>query len=197
MTNIAPVVSIFHLHYWILSKRLYTVQLLDAFAKHCVTRLFAFYNLSSVCFCTRATIRLPMDGLFFLAEFYVTRFYRNCTSQSVSLKSLKSSKNKKTCVFLCQYIAVHEISARNGAESERPKKHDDPTIILCHTDAGKWGKECEPISVWHYVHFISWSVWSQLTSDMYSGIILFPSSISVILFLLECYGWDSVYVRAR
>ena len=77
---------------------------------------------------------------YILAEFYVTRVYINCTSQSVSLKSLKSSKNKtlrlKTCVHLCQYIAVHKISARNRAESERPKKHDDLNIILCHTDAG-------------------------------------------------------------
>jgi hypothetical protein len=77
---------------------------------------------------------------FFFAEFYGTRFYRNCTSQSVSFKSLKSRKSKtlhlKSCVHLCQYLALHEISARNTAESERPKKHDDLNIILCHTDAG-------------------------------------------------------------
>lgn len=83
MTNIAPVVSVFRLRYWILSKRLCTMRLLDTFAKHCVTRLFALYNLSSICLCTQATIRLPLDGFFcgilcytYLQKLYVTVGFR-------------------------------------------------------------------------------------------------------------------------
>ena len=138
MTNTAPIVSISHVRYWILCKHLYTVLLLDAFAKHCVTRLFALYNLSSACLYTHATIRLPLDGFFlggilcyaFLQKLYVTDGFRWNRYNRAKLK-----RHLKTCVHLCQYVAVHEVIARNTAESERPKKHDDLNIILCHTDA--------------------------------------------------------------
>ena len=119
ITNIAPVVCKSHLHYWIISKCLYIVQFLDAFAKHCVTRLFALYYLSvhpyvsclSTCSCST-----PTGWIFFFGGILCYTFLQKYVTVGFSLKPLKSDKNKalhlKTCIQLCYNMYMNQQDAQ-------------------------------------------------------------------------------------